>query len=234
MNQSKIGEFIAKRRKEHNMTQMQFSEKLGVTNKAVSKWESGKCLPDAALFDDICILLNITLNEFFAGEKISSENIEKKAEENLIEIAIELQKKDHKIVFLKYFTAIIALIASATSISVGGISFEGTPVFSNLLLTILVICSWGILMFFTRNDKCTQKVALIINIVLGGLSLIAFVLSFWDVNSQVVLWTGFPCEILFYGFKLFWDWICIYAVVIVLAVAGFVYSKKIFLNKSKK
>lgn len=78
MNQSKIGEFIAKRRKEHNMTQMQFAEKLGVTNKAVSKWETGKCLPDAALFDNICILLNITLNEFFAGEKISSENIEKR------------------------------------------------------------------------------------------------------------------------------------------------------------
>ena len=108
-------------------------------------------MPDAALFDDICILLNITLNEFFAGEKISSENIEKKAEENLLEIATELQKKDHKIVFLKYFTVIIALIASATSISVGGISFEGTPVFSNLLLTILVICSWGVLMFFTQN-----------------------------------------------------------------------------------
>ena len=54
-----------KMQKEHNMTQMQFAEKLGVTNKAVSKWETGKCLPDAALFDDICMLLNITLNEFF-------------------------------------------------------------------------------------------------------------------------------------------------------------------------
>ena len=234
MNQSKIGEFIAKCRKEHNMTQMQFAEKLGVTNKAVSKWETGKCLPDAALFDDICILLNITLNEFFAGEKISSENIEKKAEENLMGIVTELQKKDHKIVFLKYFTAITALIASATSISVGGISFEGTPVFSNLLLTFLVICSWGALMFFTRNDKYAQKVALIINIALGCLSLIAFVLSFWDVNSQVVLWIGIPCEILFYGFKLFWDWICIYAVVIVLAAVGFAYSKKNLSEQSKK
>lgn len=62
MDQNKIGEFIAQCRKEHNMTQMQFAEKLGVTNKAVSKWETGKCLPDAALFDDICMLLNITLN----------------------------------------------------------------------------------------------------------------------------------------------------------------------------
>ena len=56
MDQNKIGEFIAQCRKEHNMTQMQFAEKLGVTNKAVSKWETGKCLADAALFDDICML----------------------------------------------------------------------------------------------------------------------------------------------------------------------------------
>ena len=80
MDQNKIGEFIAQCRKEHNMTQMQFAEKLGVTNKAVSKWETGKCLPDAALFDDICMLLNITLNELFAGERIAPENIEKKSE----------------------------------------------------------------------------------------------------------------------------------------------------------
>ena len=234
MDQNKIGEFIAICRKEYNMTQMQFAEKLGVTNKAVSKWETGKCLPDAALFDDICMLLNITLNELFAGERIAPENIEKKSEENLIGIATELQKKDHKIVLLKYFTAIIALVASATSISVGGISFEGTPVFSNLLLTILVICTWGALMYFTQKDRCTQRVALIINMVLGGVSLIAFVLSFWDVNSQVVLWIGFPCEILFYGFKLFWDWICIYSVVTVLAIVGIEYSKRNLSEQSTK
>lgn len=234
MDQNKIGEFIAQCRKEHNMTQMQFAEKLGVTNKAVSKWETGKCLPDAALFDDICMLLNITLNELFAGERIAPENIEKKSEENLIGIATELQKKDHKIVLLKYFTAIIALVASATSISVGGISFEGTPVFSNLLLTILVICTWGALMYFTQKDRCTQRVALIINMVLGGVSLIAFVLSFWDVNSQVVLWIGFPCEILFYGFKLFWDWICIYFVVTVLVIVGIEYSKRNLSEQSTK
>ena len=149
MDQNKIGEFIAQCRKEHNMTQMQFAEKLGVTNKAVSKWETGKCLPDAALFDDICMLLNITLNELFAGER--------KSEENLIGIATELQKKDHKIVLLKYFTAIIALVASATSISVGGISFEGTPVFSNLLLTILVICTWGALMYLKTTTLIISK-----------------------------------------------------------------------------
>lgn len=91
MEQDKIGKFIAICRKEHGMTQVQFAEKLGVTNKAVSKWETGKCLPDAALFDDICVLLDITMNEFFAGEKISDEDIAAKADENLIGVVREYQ-----------------------------------------------------------------------------------------------------------------------------------------------
>ena len=234
MKEINIGRVLIKNRHKRGITQDELATHLGVSKGAVSKWETGKCLPDAALFGDICILLNITLNELFAGERIAPENIEEKSEENLIEIATELQKKDHKIVLLKYFTAIIALVASATSISVGGISFEGTPVFSNLLLTILVICTWGALMYFTQKDRCTQRVALIINMVLGGVSLIAFVLSFWDVNSQVVLWIGFPCEILFYGFKLFWDWICIYFVVTVLAIVGIEYSKRNLSEQSTK
>ena len=89
-------------------------------------------------------------------------------------------------------------------------------------------------MYFTQKDRCTQRVALIINMVLGGVSLIAFVLGFWDVNSQVVLWIGFPCEILFYGFKLFWDWICIYFVVTVLAIVGIEYSKRNLSEQSTK
>ena len=62
----------------------------------------------------------------------------------------------------------------------------------------------------------------------------SFEISFWDVNSQVVLWIGFPCEILFYGFKLFWDWICIYAVVTVLAIVGIEYSKRNLSEQSTK
>lgn len=96
MEQKKIGSFIAACRKQHGMTQVQFAEKLGVTNKAVSKWETGKCMPDASLFDDICLLLNITLNELFAGERIASDDIPKKAEENLKSMALEYQKGNKK------------------------------------------------------------------------------------------------------------------------------------------
>lgn len=133
MNQKKIGAFIATCRKEHKMTQMQFAEKLGVTNKAVSKWETGKCMPDASLFEDICLLLNITLNELFAGERIVPEDIPKKAEENLKSVTIEYQKRDKKIVFCQYCTILLTLIVMSINLSVGEMWFEGTPVLSNLL-----------------------------------------------------------------------------------------------------
>ena len=71
--------------KEHNMTQMQFAEKLGVTNKAVSKWETGKCLPDAALFDDICMLLNITLNEFLLESGLLLKTLKRSLRKILLE-----------------------------------------------------------------------------------------------------------------------------------------------------
>lgn len=96
MEQKKIGSFIAACRKQHGMTQVQFAEKLGVTNKAVSKWETGKCMPDASLFDDICLLLNITLNELFAGERIASDDIPKKAEEKYLRVWLLNIKRETK------------------------------------------------------------------------------------------------------------------------------------------
>lgn len=150
MEQKKIGTFIAACRKEHEMTQMQFAEKLGVTNKAVSKWETGKCMPDASLFDDICLLLNITLNELFAGERIASDDITKKAEENLKNMAIKYQKKDKKIVFCRYSTILPALVAISINLSVGEKWFEGTPIMLNLLVLVL-------LMIFTTSLPDTRR-----------------------------------------------------------------------------
>ncbi|POP30370.1 XRE family transcriptional regulator [Lactonifactor longoviformis] len=191
MDQNKIGKFIAVRRKEQDMTQMQFAEKLGVTNKAVSKWETGKCLPDAALFEDICILLQISLSELFAGEKTAPAYNEKKTEESLTSFASEVQKKDYRITFLKYFTLGITLITLSVNISVGGIHFEGNPVLSNLLLTIVMLASWGTLSYFTQKELLMQKLAYVANAILFMSSIAAFALLFWDADSQIVLWIGF-------------------------------------------
>ncbi len=78
MNQGKIGAFISERRKAKGWTQSQLAEKLGITDKAVSKWETGRSMPDLSLFMPLCTLLEITLNELFAGECISEQNLKER------------------------------------------------------------------------------------------------------------------------------------------------------------
>ena len=94
MNQIKIGEFISSQRRKNNLTQAALAEKLGITDRAVSKWERGKGLPDASLMLDLCEILGITVNELLNGEKISMENNNQKNEQILLEMANELEKKN--------------------------------------------------------------------------------------------------------------------------------------------
>lgn len=84
MNQVKIGKLIAQCRKEKKLTQVELANMLGVTDKSVSKWENGVCLPDVSLYKKLCEILDITLNEFFAGEKIKEENFKEVADNNLL------------------------------------------------------------------------------------------------------------------------------------------------------
>ncbi len=90
MNQTEIGKFIAKRRKEKQLTQAQLAEKLNITDRAVSKWETGKCMPDSSVMLELCGILGITVNELLSGEEVDMESLEKKADENLI----ALKRKD--------------------------------------------------------------------------------------------------------------------------------------------
>lgn len=78
MNQVKIGKFIASKRKEQGLTQLQLAEKLGITDRAVSKWETGKSLPDASLMPELCKLLKITINDLLCGEVVPWKIITKK------------------------------------------------------------------------------------------------------------------------------------------------------------
>lgn len=86
MNQEKIGKFIADCRKEKGLTQLQLAEKLNITNRAVSKWETGKSCPDVSLMLELCNILGITVNELLSGERMLMEDYQKKAEENLVEL----------------------------------------------------------------------------------------------------------------------------------------------------
>lgn len=93
MNQEKIGKFIAENRKLKKMTQVELAEKLGVSDRSVSKWENGRCMPDLSLFEPLCTELGITINELLSGEKIKKEEYQQVLEKNIVN-AIDCSKKE--------------------------------------------------------------------------------------------------------------------------------------------
>ena len=119
MDQLKIGKFIAECRKEKGLTQMQLSEKLGITDKAVSKWERGITMPDTSIMLELCDILGISVNELLNGEKINMENNDQKNKQLLLEMANELEKKNKIIwsamwvIMIISFTALLAGLAVA-------------------------------------------------------------------------------------------------------------------------
>ena len=111
MDQVKIGKFIASCRKEHGMTQAALAEKLGITDRAVSKWETGKSLPDSGIMLELCELLNINVNELLSGEKIMLEAYDKKAEENLVTMSRELEEKNRQLLNTEIWIGAPAVVA---------------------------------------------------------------------------------------------------------------------------
>lgn len=107
MNTEKTGKYIAQRRKRLGMTQAQLAEKLGMSDKSVSKWERGVCLPDVSVYQELCEILGISLNEFFAGEDLERERIVKQSEENLMQAA-----RDHALSRKKWIRGLLALLAA--------------------------------------------------------------------------------------------------------------------------
>lgn len=94
MNQEKIGKFIAKKRREKNLTQQELAETLGVTDRSISNWENGKCMPDLSLFNPLCSKLGITINELLSGEELKKEKYQEKLEENIINTINYTNKKE--------------------------------------------------------------------------------------------------------------------------------------------
>ena len=113
MDQIKIGKFIAECRKKQNLTQGQLAEKLGITDRAVSKWENGRAMPDSSLMLDLCSILKISVNELLSGEVIDMEN-NKKNEQLLLDMAKEVESKN-KIIWTSMWVimgvSMIALLA---------------------------------------------------------------------------------------------------------------------------
>lgn len=97
MNQVKIGKFIAECRKKNNLTQMQLAEKLNITDRAISKWENGKAMPDSSIMLDLCNELKISVNELLSGEMIDMNNYNEIAEKTLLEMAKKEERQNKRL-----------------------------------------------------------------------------------------------------------------------------------------
>ena len=92
MDQGKTGKFIAGERKRKGLTQKQLAETLSISDKTISKWERGGGFPEVSLLLPLCRELDITVNELLAGERVSPEDYQKKAEENMMNLVKEAQE----------------------------------------------------------------------------------------------------------------------------------------------
>ena len=97
MDQVKIGKFIAECRKKNNLTQMQLAEKLNITDRAISKWENGKSMPDSSIMLELCNELKITVNELLSGEVLEMNNYNENVEKNLIELSKQKEEADRRL-----------------------------------------------------------------------------------------------------------------------------------------
>ena len=111
MDQIRIGKFIKERRNLKNITQSSLASILGITDRAISKWENGVCLPDAGTMPELCKILDITVNNLFSGEIVKMKDYDKKLEENLLNLAKKEEAQNKKMMIYEY---VIGFISSIT------------------------------------------------------------------------------------------------------------------------
>ena len=149
MNQEKIGKFIAKCRRDKKLTQSELAEKLNISNKAISKWETGRGMPDASIMLELCEYLGITVNELLSGEKLEEGEYKEKANENIINIAKESEKNKkvkNKIIIVLTIIIIFSILLLITNIIYR--NFEVTFEYDNRLIKCEInnediICSFN-------------------------------------------------------------------------------------------
>ena len=138
MNQVKIGKFIAECRKKQGLTQTELADKLGITDKAVSKWETGRAMPDASLMLALCGILKITVNDLLSGEENKMEN-NQKSEELLLEMAKELERKNKTIWRSMWAILVVSVIGLLACITAAALLIPEGPLQIVVILGAVVL-----------------------------------------------------------------------------------------------
>ena len=142
MDQIKIGKFISNKRKEKNITQSELAELLGITDRAISKWENGICMPDASNILELCNILNITINDLFSGEVVDMKENEKKLEEHLLEMTRAKEQRDKELLTIEIFIGIIVSVTMFTCIFIA--SFVQMENWLKIVLIIIGVVPFAV------------------------------------------------------------------------------------------
>ena len=109
MDQVKIGNFIKLKRKEEKITQSELAEKLNITDRAISKWENGICMPDSGTIPKLCEILNITINDLFSGKIVDMKNYDESVEKNLLDMVKQKEANDKRMLHLEILIGILCI-----------------------------------------------------------------------------------------------------------------------------
>lgn len=135
MNQVKIGKFIAECRKKNNLTQMQLAEKLNITDRAISKWENGKAMPDSSIMLELCAELKISVNELLSGEVLEMNSYNEKMEQNLIDMVRQKEASDKRLLKMEIVIGVLISIVFFTLIFIASFVEMGDWLRITLIIT---------------------------------------------------------------------------------------------------
>ena len=135
MNQVKIGKFIAECRKKNNLTQMQLAEKLNITDRAISKWENGKGMPDSSIMLELCAELKISVNELLSGEVLEMNSYNEKMEQNLIDMVRQKEASDKRLLKMEIVIGVLISIVFFTLIFIASFVEMGDWLRITLIIT---------------------------------------------------------------------------------------------------
>ena len=143
MDQIKIGRFIAERRKINSLTQAELAERLSITDRAVSKWENGKSMPDSSIMLALCKELKISVNDLLNGEVVDMENYNEKLEKQLLEVIKQKEAADKRLLALEWFVIIVSVIILIVPIMIA--AYVEMPNWQRILLVVsgVIPCAVG-------------------------------------------------------------------------------------------
>lgn len=215
MDQIKIGKFISEMRKEQNLTQIDLVERLGISNKTISKWECGNGMPDYSVMENLCEILKINVNELLSGERLPSKDYNKKAEENIMSLmqeSSENYKRDKKEMILVIIgIAILLCIVAYIMVMVGGVgaihNFIDIPTLISVVgIMILVLAIAGMLKDFFKafptalkrgeleNKVQIQKLMLAIKTAIYGVNIGGILTFIIGLVVSLYVWSSMECE----------------------------------------